>query len=103
VTASTVNGSAGVVNVVLGPVPVIVTLYPTVVVVLSVVIVAVAVPGTVTDCGLTAHTGVSVVVCDDVTWQLRFTVPLNPFTDPTAIVEDDVPPGAIASGLNDDA
>jgi len=31
------------------------------------------------------------------------TVPVNPFTDPTVIVDDDVPPGAIASGLNDDA
>jgi len=103
VTASTVNGSAGVVKLVVGPVPVIVTLYPTVVVVLNVVIVAVAVAGTVTDCGLTVHTGVSVVCCDDVTWQLRLTVPLNPLTDPTWIVEDDVPPGAMASGLNDEA
>ena len=88
---------------VLGPVPVMVTLYPTVVVVLRVVTVAVAVAGTVTDDGLTVQTGVSVVCCDDVTWQLRLTVPVNPLTDPTWIEEEDVPPGAIASGLNDAA
>ncbi len=79
----------------------IVTLYPTVVVVLKVVTVAVALAGTVTDAGLMVHVGVSVVCWDDVTAQLRFTVPLKPFTDPTWMFEDDVPPGAIASGLNE--
>jgi hypothetical protein len=102
-TANTVKGRAGVVKVVVGPVPVIVTLYPTVVVVLLVVTVAVALAGTVTDAGLTAHVGVSVVCCADVTWQLRLTVPLNPLTDPIWMIEEDVPPGATASGLNDAA
>lgn len=102
-TARTVSGRSGAEYVVVGPVPVMVTLYPTVVVVLSVVIVAVALPGTVTDCGLIAHCGVSVVGCAEVTWQLRFTVPAKPLTDPTWMFEDDVPPGAIASGLNVDA
>jgi hypothetical protein len=68
-----------------------------------VVTVAVAVPGTDTDAGLTVHTGVSVVCCGDVTWQLRFTVPLNPLTGPTVIRDDETPPGATASGLNDAA
>jgi len=67
VTANTVNGSAGVEKVVVGPVPVIVMLYSTVVVVLKEVTVAVAVAGTVTDRGLTVHTGASVVCCADVT------------------------------------
>ena len=68
---------------------------------LSVVTVAVALAGTVTDAGLTAHAGKLVVCCVDVTWQLRFTVPLNPLTDPISRTEDDVPPGPTASGLNE--
>ena len=44
--------------------------------------VAVAVAGTVTDAGLTAQTGMLLVGCAVVTVQLRFTVPLNPLTDP---------------------
>ena len=82
-TARTVRGRAGVVYVVVGPVPVIVMLYGCVLVVLLVVTVAVALAGTVTDAGLTVHTGGSVAACSEVTWQLKLTVPLNPFTDPT--------------------
>lgn len=97
-TASTVSCNAGVVYVVVGPVPVIVMLYKVVVVVPLLVIVAVALAGAVTDDGLTVHTGVSVVVMVDVTWQLKATLPVNPLTDPTWMEVDEVPPGAIALG-----
>ena len=52
---------------VVGPVPVIVMLYGCVLVVLLVVTVAVALAGTVTDAGLTVHTGGSVAACCEVT------------------------------------
>jgi len=100
VTASTVKGSDGVVYEVVGPTPVIVTVYPTVGVVLRVVIVAVALAGGVTDAGLTVHVGPFVVTSGDVAWQLNATVPLNPPTAPIWRIDDDVPLGAIASGLN---
>ena len=63
--------------------PVIVMLYGCVLVVLWVVTVAVAFAGAVTDAGLTVHSGGSVATCCEVTAQLNWTVPLNPFTDPT--------------------
>ena len=52
---------------VVGPLAVIVMLYGCVLVVLLVVIVAVALAGTVTDAGLTVHTGESVATCWEVT------------------------------------
>ena len=66
------------------------------------VMVAVALAGTVTDGGLTVHTGVSVVVMVEVTWQLNATEPVNPeFTaGSTWIVVEEVPPGAIALGAS---
>ena len=36
----------------------------------------------------------------DETWQVRSTVPLKPLTVPTVTLEEDVPPGATASGEN---
>ena len=66
-------------------------------------IVAVALAGTVIEAGLTVHTGGSTVACDEVTWQLRLTVPANPLTEPTSMVDADVPPGAMASGEKEDA
>jgi hypothetical protein len=73
-------------------------LYRTVLVSPIVVIVAEAITGGVTVAGLTEQVGVSVVDCGSagVTWQLRSTVPLNPFTVPTVTCADDVPPGATA-------
>jgi len=73
-----------------------------VVVVPLVVMVAVALAGTVTDGGLTVHTGVSVVVIVEVTWQLSATEPVNPefAAASTWIVVEEVPPGAIALGDN---
>jgi hypothetical protein len=68
---------------------------------LLVVTVALALAGAVTDGGLTVHTGGSVGVCCEVTWQLKLTVPLNPFTDPTWISDDETPLGATASGLKE--
>jgi len=65
--------------------------------------VAVALAGAVTDAGLIVHTGGSIVACDEVTWQLKLTVPENPLTDPTWMVDAEVPPGATASGENEDA
>src|SRR5579864_1320172 len=76
-------------------------LYGCVLVSLLVVTVALTLPGAVTDGGLTVHTGGSVATCCDVTWQVKLTVPLNPFTDPTWIRDDETPPGATASGLNE--
>jgi hypothetical protein len=72
--------------------------YRTVLVSPIVVIVAEAITGGVTVAGLTVQVGVSVVDCGSagVTWQLRSTVPLNPFTVPTVTCADDVPPGATA-------
>jgi hypothetical protein len=64
-----------------------------------VVTVAVAPALGVTVDGLTAHTGGEVVTCAEVTWHDKATDPLNPFTDPTVIAEEEVPPGASASGL----
>jgi hypothetical protein len=87
--------------VVVGPVPVIAMLYPTVVVWVVVVIVAVAVAGGSTDAGLTVQAGGEVVIWFEVTWQLRFTVPLKPPTAPTLILVDDVPPGATACGSSE--
>ena len=78
-----------------------VTLYPTVVVWVVLVMVAVAVAGGVTVEGLTVHTGVDVVACVPVTWQLRATVPVKPVAGSTRIEEDDVPPGAIATGSSE--
>jgi len=60
--------------------------------------VAEALAGGATVAGLTVQTGVSVVACDEVTWQVRSTVPLKPLTVPTEMFVDDVPPGATASG-----
>jgi hypothetical protein len=79
-------------------VPVTVMPYRTVLVSPIVVIVAEAITGGVTVAGLTEQVGVSVVDCGSagVTWQLRSTVPLNPFTVPTVTCADDVPPGATA-------
>src|SRR5580658_8278184 len=73
--------------------------YRTVVVRPTVVIVADAMAGGVTEAGLTVQVGVSTVACGcaGVTWQLRSTVPLNPFTVPTVTCADDPPPGATAS------
>ena len=69
-----------------------------------VVIVAEALAGGVTVVGLGVQTGGSVVIgAVEVTWQARSTVPLNPLTVPTVMLEDDVPPGATASGENGDA
>ena len=48
--------------------------------------------------GLTVQTGGSVVTCDEVTWQVRSTVPLKPGSVVTVMVEEEVPPGATASG-----
>ena len=62
------------------------------------VMVAVAVAGGVTLAGLTVHTGVEVVGCDEVIWQPRVTVPLKPFTGSTVIVVAELPPGAMATG-----
>ena len=76
-------------------------LYGCVLVSLLVVTVALALPGAVTDGGLTVHTGGSVATACDVTWQVKLTVPLNPLTDPTWIEDDETPPGATASGLSD--
>src|SRR5579864_2859730 len=76
-------------------------LYGCVLVSVFVVTVALALPGAVTDGGLTVHTGGSVATACDVTWQVKLTVPLNPLTDPTRIEDDETPPGATASGLSD--
>ena len=67
---------------------------------LTVVTVAVALAGTVTDTGLTAHTGMLVVCCEVVTLQLRLIVPLNPLTEPIWSTDDATPPGPTASGSN---
>jgi hypothetical protein len=64
-----------------------------------VVIVAEAFAGGVTVDGLTVQTGVSVKFVG-VTWQPRSTVPLKPLRVPTVMLEDEVPPGATASGEN---
>jgi hypothetical protein len=79
---------------------VMVMLYPTVVVWAVVVIVTAAFAGGVTVFGLTAHVGVEVVICVDETWQVKSTVPLKPLTVPIVMLEEDVPPGATASGEN---
>ena len=66
---------------------------------LCVVIVAEALAGGVTVVGLTVQTGVSTVDwVVEVTWQPRVTVPLKPFSVPTVMLEDDVPPGTTAFG-----
>jgi hypothetical protein len=65
------------------------------------VIVAEALALGVTVDGLTVQTGGSTtVVTVEVTAQARSTVPLKPLIDPTVMVDDEVPPGATASGLN---
>jgi hypothetical protein len=66
------------------------------------VIVAEALEGAFTVAGLTVHAGGSVKVVG-MTWQLRLTVPVNPLTDPTVTVADEVPSGGIATGENSDA
>lgn len=58
-----------------------------------------ALAGGVTVDGLTVQTGVSVKFVG-VTWQPRSTVPLKPLSVPTVMLDDEVPPGAIASGEN---
>jgi hypothetical protein len=64
-----------------------------------VVIVAEALAGGVTVAGLTVQLGGSVIDwIVDVTWQPRLTLPLKPLSVPTVTFEDDVPPGATASG-----
>jgi hypothetical protein len=64
-----------------------------------VVIVAEALAGGVTVAGLTEQLGGSVIDwIVDVTWQPRLTLPLKPLSVPTVTFEDDVPPGATASG-----
>ncbi len=65
-----------------------------------VVMVAVAPAGGVTVVGLTAQTGVDVVGWFDETWQVRSTVPLKPLIAPIVMFEEEVPPGATASGEN---
>jgi hypothetical protein len=101
VTERTVNGSAGVVTVEFALVPVIVMLYSIVVVSIFVVTVAVAVPGTFTELGLIRQLGGSMMeLSDGLTWQLRFTVPVNPVVEPIWTCEEAVPVGEIASGLN---
>jgi hypothetical protein len=63
------------------------------------VIVAEALAGGVTVAGLTVQLGGSVIDwIVDVTWQPRLTLPLKPLSVPTVTFEDDVPPGATASG-----
>jgi hypothetical protein len=64
-----------------------------------VVIVAVALAGGVTVAGLTVQAGVEVKFDGD-TEQPKVTVPLKPLMTPTVMFEDDVPPGATASGEN---
>ena len=59
--------------------------------------------GGVTVFGLTAQVGGEVVVCVDETLQVRSTVPVKPLTTPTVTLEEEVPPGAIAPGENEDA
>jgi len=77
--------------------------YPTVVVWPVVVIVAVAEDGGVTVVGLTVQAGGEVVVCGDETWQVRSTVPVKPMSAPIVMLDEDVPPGATASGENEAA
>jgi hypothetical protein len=62
--------------------------------------VAVAPDGGVTVDGLTAQAGGEVVVCEEETWQVRSTVPVKPMSAPTEMFDEDVPPGATASGEN---
>lgn len=67
-----------------------------------VVIVAEALAGAFTVAGLTAQAGGSVKVVG-VTWQVRFTVPVKPATDPTVMSADEVPSGGTATGENAEA
>jgi len=68
------------------------------------VIVADALAGGVTVAGLTVQTGGSTGDCvDEVTWQAKSTVPVNPGSVVTEIVVDEVPPGATASGESGEA
>jgi hypothetical protein len=69
-----------------------------------VVMVADALAGGVTVAGLTVHTGGSVGDwAEEVTWQVRSTVPVNPGSVVTEMLVDDVPPGATASGESGEA
>ena len=61
-----------------------------------------ALAGAFTVAGLTAQAGGSVKV-DGNTWQVRLTVPVNPPTEPTVTVADEVPSGGIATGVKADA
>ena len=68
-------------------------------------IVAEAPPDPVREEGLTVQTGKSVLVIWTlgVTVQLKFTGPTNPLFATIATFDDEVPPGATAGGLKDDA
>jgi hypothetical protein len=69
-----------------------------------VVIVTDALAGGVTVAGLTVHTGGSTVDCaEDVTWQVKSTVPVKPGSVVTEMVVEEVPPGATASGESGEA
>jgi len=82
-----------------GAVPVMVMVYATVVVSDCVVMVADAMAGAVTLVGLTVQRGMSTIVCVvDVTVQARSTVPVNPLSEPTVMLDEDVPPGDTALG-----
>jgi len=104
VTAKTVTVSVGKFTVceVEGAVPVIVIEYAAGAVSILVVIVAEAVVGGVTVAGLTEQTGGSAKFVGD-TWQLKFTDPAKPFTDPIVMLADEVPSGPMATGENEEA
>lgn len=107
VTSSTVmyKGCVVVVWLLEAAVPVMVTPYLVVVVPVIVVMVAEALAGGVTLSGLTVHTGASTIVCAcaGATWQVRSTLPLKPFTVPTAMFAEDVPPGSTATSDSEGA
>ena len=60
--------------------------------------VAEALAGGVTVAGLTVQAGVAAVAWFADTWHVRSTVPVKPFSVPTVMFEEAVPPGATASG-----
>jgi hypothetical protein len=55
--------------------------------------------GGVTDDGLTAQVGIP-VLCAGVSWHVRSTVPVNPFSVPTEIVEVEEIPGTTDEGFS---
>lgn len=65
-----------------------------------VVMVADALPDAVIESGLIVHTGRDVVVCSDVTWQVRATGPLKPLSAVIVMIADVWPPGATAGGVS---